>query len=53
MCNQCKSVKAAVTRAMKHKIVSSISTAKSIEIVTRIWELERKGKEQIMREYGA
>ena len=40
-----KTVKAAATGAMKNNIMSSTATAKSTEIVTRIWELERNKAE--------
>jgi len=39
-------VKATAAEAMKHNIMSSIATAKSNEIVARMWELERKGAER-------
>ncbi len=39
-------VTAAATRAMKHNIMSYTIIAKSNEIVTRIWELEKEGAER-------
>ncbi len=41
-----KTVKAAATGAMKNNIMSSTATAKIIEKLKRMWELERKRAER-------